>query len=267
MRVLQALSHLDRWDPFLAPHLIRLLAWDGVSEKARDVLIGAGKKVVGQLCDVLLDETQDFTIRRRIPRIIARIGGQRAVYCLETALDDLRFEIRFQCGRSLDYLRQTEPELRFDADRVVEVIEKELSVSKPIWQSRKLMDGRESSDSFSFLDDVLRERTDQSLEHVFSLLAVILPRAPLMTAFRALHSDDRLLHSLALEYLESVIPAKVRGKLIELRDSEHVPMQHRDTQEILSELMKSNQDLLLKLKNPSGDAQPKDGTQSTATES
>ena len=83
---------------------------------------------------------------------------------------------------------------------------RELSVSKTIWRSWRVLDKREGSDGYSYLDDLLRERADQSLEHVFSLFAVVLPREPLMAAFRGLHEDDRTFHGLALEYLETVLP-------------------------------------------------------------
>jgi len=51
------------------------------------------------------------------------------------------------------------------------------------------LDRRQSSDQF-FLDDVLRDRAQLSWEHLFSLLALILPREPLKIAFQALHTDD-----------------------------------------------------------------------------
>jgi hypothetical protein len=75
------------------------------------------------------------------------------------------------------------------------------------------MEERDVEDEFSFLDDVLRERAHQSMEHVFSLLALVLPREPVRTAFRALHSADRALMDLALEYLERAVPLEVRQTL------------------------------------------------------
>jgi hypothetical protein len=75
-----------------------------------------------------------------------------------------------------------------------------------VWASRRLLDQRQSSDQLMFLDDVLQDRAQLAWEHIFSLLALILPREPLRIAFRALHTDDRQLHGLALEYLDSVLP-------------------------------------------------------------
>ncbi len=248
-RVRPALEKLKRWEPLLAPQVIRLLAWDEVSEAARDVLTQAGPGVTGLLTDVLLDEKQDFAVRRRIPRILARTGSQRAVDGLMEALGDAHFELRFQASRALDYLKQTKPELYFDKEAIYEAVKRELSVATPIWQGRRLLDTRDASDSgFSFLDDVLKDRANQSLENVFSLLAVVLPREPLKVAFRALHSEDRLLRGLGLEYLEGVLPASINSMLTEVLESAPPAHPGKDPGEVLARLMQSNQSLLLELK-------------------
>ena len=86
-------------------------------------------------------------------------------------------------------------------------------MNQQIWDSRRLLDERETEDEFSFLDDVLRERAHQSMEHVFTLLALVLPREPVRTAFRALHSGDRALMDLALEYMDRAVPPAVKETL------------------------------------------------------
>ncbi|MBL8219233.1 MAG: MFS transporter [Bryobacterales bacterium] len=248
-RVRAALVKLKRWDPLLGPQVVRLLAWDEVSEAARETLTNAGHGVIGLLTDVLLDEKQDFAVRRRIPRIRARAGSQRGVDGLMEALGDAHFELRFQSSRALDYLKQTKPELYFDKEAIYEAVKRELSVATPIWQGRRLLDTRDVSDSgFSFLDDVLRDRANQSLENVFSLLAVVLPREPLKVAFRALHSEDRLLRGLGLEYLEGVLPSSVNSMLNEVLESTPPADPGNDPAEVLARLMQSNQSLLLEMK-------------------
>ena len=77
------------------------------------------------------------------------------------------------------------------------IIERELSVGRQVWESRHLLDPRQSTEQFLFLDEQLRERANLSWEHLFSLLALILPREPLKVAFQALHTDDRQLRGLA----------------------------------------------------------------------
>jgi hypothetical protein len=51
------------------------------------------------------------------------------------------------------------------------------------------------------------------LSHVFTLLALVLPRDAVQTAFRAIHTDDARLRALALEFLESSLPRELREAL------------------------------------------------------
>lgn len=265
--VRQTLEMVDPHESLYVPQFIRLLAWDEVSALAREVLLKTGSAASGQLADALLDERQDFAVRRRIPRILARCNCQRSFDALLDAQQDARFEIRFQSARALDYLVQHNPELHLDRRRVFSLVEKELSVSKPIWQGRRLLDSRDTSDSgFTFLDDVLRERSNQSLEHVFSLLSLMLPREPLKVAFRALHSEDRQLMGLGLEYLSSTLPESIFRQLTQMIEAAPPANTARSEQEVLDQLMlESGNSLMLEIKKKAGDAHGRDGSQSTTT--
>ena len=65
----------------------------------------------------------------------------------------------------------------------------------------------------SFVDEFLKDRAGQSLAHVFTLLSLVLPTAPLQIAYRGLHTDDPGLRGTALEYLEGVLPPDIRERL------------------------------------------------------
>lgn len=99
-------------------------------------------------------------------------------------LQDARFEVRFNCGRSLDAVKQRVPETEIPEEAVHAILECELSVLRTIWESYRLLDRREAGEEYEFLDDNLRERANQSMEHVFSLLALVLPREPLRSRSR-----------------------------------------------------------------------------------
>lgn len=246
--VRRTLNLLTTPDPILIPQLIRLLAWDEVSSQVRELLIRTGPPVAGQLADALLDERYDFAVRRRLPRILARCPSQRSFDALLAAQADPRFEIRFQASRALDYLKQQQPALSIAPRDVFSLVARELSVSRPIWEGRKLLDSRDPADSgFSFLDDLLRERSNQSLEHVFSLLSLILPREPLKLAFRALHSTDRHLLGLGLEYLASTLPDSLFQQLTQLIEATPATPQ-RPAEEVVHDLLESGHSLMLELK-------------------
>ncbi len=210
--------------------------------------------MVGQLVDALLDPDQDFAVRRRIPRILAHSSSQRAVDGLTSALEDSRFEIRYHASRALEFMHRIAADLRFNQNATRAAIERELSIAEPVRRSRRLLDPSNDSDSkYLFLDDVLKDQADKSLEHIFSLLALELPAEPLKMAFRAMHIDDHLLRALALEYLESNLSGLLVSRLAELVEPGQPTSAPRTPEETLETLMASQQSILLSLRIPSSD--------------
>ena len=199
--------------PPLVPLVIPLLAWDPAAADAIDALRRVAEDHVGQFVDVLVDQNQDFAIRRRLARVFSVCTSQRAADGLILGLDDLRFEVRFQCGRSLAAMRERNPAISIDRDRMLSVVLREVAVGRPVWESRRLLDQPDAGDTISFVDEFLRDRAGQSLAHVFTLLSLVLPREPLQIAFRGLYTDDRNLQGTALEYLEGILPAPIRERL------------------------------------------------------
>jgi hypothetical protein len=89
---------------------------------------------------------------------------------------------------------------------------------------------------------------------VFSLLALELPATPLKVAFRALHSDDRMLRGLALEYLEGSLPHEVFERLVAFLESGPTGPAARPREEVLQELLASQDTITSRLRIPSADA-------------
>ena len=234
--------------PPLVPLVIPLLAWDPAAADAIDALRRVAEDHVGQFVDVLIDQNQDFAIRRRLARVFSVCTSQRAADGLILGLDDLRFEVRFQCGRSLAAMRERNPAISIDRDRMLSVVLREVAVGRPVWESRRLLDHPDSGDTISFVDEFLRDRAGQSLAHVFTLLSLVLPREPLQIAFRGLYTDDRNLQGTALEYLEGILPAPIRDRLwpfLEDRRAGSHPARPRE--EILADLLRSNQSIMITL--------------------
>lgn len=234
----------------LVAHVIPLLARDDVAEQSVRALRGVAEERVGQLLDTLLNPNQPFVIRRRVARVFSSCVSQRAVDGLLGGLEDLRFEVRFQCGRSLLAIIEKNPRVRIDKDLVFALVKKEVGVNKQVWEGRRLLDGPEKGDDRSFLEDLVMDRANQSLAHVFTMLALVLPTEPLRIAFRGLHTDDQGLRGTALEYLETVLPSDIRAQLwpfVEDRRLSAKPQKPRE--EALAELLRSNQSILLNLED------------------
>jgi ATP:ADP antiporter, AAA family len=189
--------------------------------------------------------------------VLISVPSQRTFDGLLAGLADARFEVRYQCSRALDRVLVAEPGLRVDAARIFALVERELSVARPVWSGHRLLDRIESSDALMFLDEHLRDRANRSLEHVFSLLVTVLPRDPLKVAFRAIHSDEPMLRGLAFEYLHGVLPTPVRTRLWELIDTDSAtPATTGSPQEALDALLRSQESLLVEL-NRGGTPYPK----------
>ena len=246
-RVLGVLRNEEGLPPPLVPHVIPLLAWDPVAEDAVRALRKVAEERVGELIDALLDPNQPFAVRRRLARVFSVCVSQRAVDGLMLGLEDLRFEVRFQCGRSLALILEKNPRVRIDRERVFDVVRKEVAVGRPVWQSHRLLDNIDPEQR-SFVDEFLKDRAGQSLAHVFTLLALVLPTAPLQIAYRGLHTDDPKLRGTALEYLEGVLPQDLSQRLWPfLGREQQAPRDVRARDEILADLLRSNESIMLNL--------------------
>jgi len=197
----------------LVPHVVPLLAWDEVARAAMKALRPLADRSTGLFTDYLLDPNSDFSIRRRLPLVLAEATTQRAADGLLAGLEDRRFEVRYRCGRVLSRMHARDASLRVDRERVLLTIDREVAVDRGVWESRRLLDATEDDDESPVLDEALRDRADRSLEHVFTVLSLILPAQPLRVAFRGIFTDDALLRGTALEYLESALPESLRHKL------------------------------------------------------
>jgi AAA family ATP:ADP antiporter len=234
--VLPVLFNADGLQGPLVSHVIPLLASETLGDYAVFALRKVAEEHVGELSDAMLDPNQPVDVRRRLARVFSVAVSQRAADGLLLTLDDPRFEVRYQAGRSLTAIIEKNSRVLIDRPRIEAVVLKEIEAARPIWESQRLLAQYQSD---APLDAFLRDRADRSLAHVFALLSLILPREPLQIAFRSLHSEDHHLRGTALEYLEGVLPAAIRPRLwpFLVRGRNRVPAQPRA--EIVARLLDS----------------------------
>ncbi len=205
------LSRIDRFDPEDAPKLALLLARDGLRDLAARRLADLGESAGPKLAEILADETADFVVRRRVAQVLAFIPGDAAREGLLAGLTAKRFEIRYRSARALAQRRKGGEEPTDAVDEAVwAAIRRELSRGRAVWELAHLLDPREHDE---LAGGRAVERGELSLEHVFRLLALVLDRKAIHTAWRGIVGDDPEVGSLALEYLEQVLPEDVREKL------------------------------------------------------
>ncbi len=249
-RIRDTLRSDESLNPSLAPFIIPLLAWDEVTVDASITLCSIAPEITGLLLDRLLDPTEEFAIRRRIPRILGTCQSGRAVNGLFNACEDKRFEVRYRTGNALTAIQKRYAAIPIDRERVFSIVLREVQVDRRVWESERLLDRPREGDQSLFVDDVLKRRTNRSMEHVFTLLSLVLPHEPLRIAFRGLHTEDVHLRGTALEYLESVLPRKIRKSLWPFLEGTTQPeAAARSQEEILSDLLRSNPSIEMNLED------------------
>jgi AAA family ATP:ADP antiporter len=217
--------------PALAGFVVPLLANDAVVRDAVRALRKIATKATGQLLDALLDPDVDPRVRRRIPRVLKMCRTQRAANGLLMALRDPLFEVRVQVGLGIKQM-QDESHVTLQREEVFDVVVHELTTGRAGWK-------RELEPAPA------EEETVRGLAHVFTVLGFALEREPLSIAYRAMRSADPGLRGTAFEYLEVVLPARVRDVLIPLLGDVKPAARGRErgSQELADELLRSSASL------------------------
>jgi ATP:ADP antiporter, AAA family len=227
---------------------IELLAWDRVAPYAIKALQGAALPYTATLLRHLLDPQEDFAIRRRLVSVLADFRTAETFNGLFDAMRDRRFEVRFRAARALSHLAAVMPELRVERERVFGVVLREMAVERGLWESRQLVDLPDDASS-PMEAEVLRDRANRSLEHIFTLLSLVFPRETLRLAFHGLHTDDPHLRGTAIEYLETVLPEQIWARLWPfLSDGVDSGLRRgRSSGEAVQELLASRESIMLAL--------------------
>jgi ATP:ADP antiporter, AAA family len=239
--------------------VIDLLAWDPVASDAVSALRRVASDNMDLLTRRLLDPDEDFAVRRRLVAVLADCFTARSFESLVSALADRRFEVRYRAGGALARMTEKMPGVRVKEDQVMNAIHREVTVERGVWEGRQLLDA--DDELWSPIEaDIVRDRANRSLEHVFTLLSLVRPAAPLRLAYRALLTDDPYLRGTALEYLESVLPESIRVPLWPFLEQTDRPKRPpRPPGDVVQELLASKESIVLALAAVRRRATPAEG--------
>ena len=210
----RALTECASWDASHVEALTRLLARSQFYKRAVDALLTIGEPTLDHLTAVLLDEHADFVIRRRIPRrpLRSRLTGGAPGAARSPGRGPFRGPLpgRDRSGAAPGP-RPCCHAGRLAADRVARRRARGEPRSSDLGAS-KILDGSEAGDD-DFVGKRVDVRGELSLEHTFRQLSLVLDPAAVKMAFHGIIMDDENLQSLALEYLEQVLPPEIRARL------------------------------------------------------
>ncbi|MGA2631149.1 MAG: Npt1/Npt2 family nucleotide transporter [Terriglobia bacterium] len=193
----------------LVPFLIRLLRDAHWAPDARLALREFGPRILGMLADIFKDPAEDLEIRRNIPLVLAYIPHQQTVDILLDGLFDYDALLRYRAIRALGKLRLLDPDLRFDTAKVSLRMREECETC--IWLMQALGALYPSDSSPDLFAQLLKDKIERGRDRVFRLLALRLPPTAAIASLLALGEDDRVKRAAVAEYLDNVLPGKMRG--------------------------------------------------------
>ncbi len=225
---------------------------------AARILRAHGNPYAVQLAQALLNPAISTSSRRRLPRILEHSGAPEAIPALVEALSDSRFEVRFRAGRALSRFRAQHEDANLPVQPIVAALDREVLVERNVWENRQLHEDASTSrpagqsnsdlpeDEPTLLDQVIQKRVDRSLEHVFILLGLVYDQEAIRVAFAALNGDDPNLRGTALEYLENVLPERIRkGLWAHIDGISRIKTVKRPREHIVDDLLRSMESLEL----------------------
>ncbi len=222
----------------MVPQVIELLDRDDVAQVAYVALAKAGDRIAGQLVDALRNKAAPYNIRKRLPKVMSSSQSRVVWDGLMAHLLDRR-SVRSAarvCAKALERILSKQLEFRPHSDAIVEVVRQELSTTQRLSHSSK--------ESGVRMEDALKDRAAKSIAHIFTLLGLVLPPQPVRLAFRALRAEDKKLHGVALEYLDSVLPHDLREQLSAYFEGSIAAPTGARKEEALAKLLESNPSIM-----------------------
>lgn len=182
---------------------------------AREALSSRAPRATGQLVDALLDARQSLAIRRGVALALATSADPRALRGLLTAIEQAPAALRPTCVAALVTLSERHPDVRIPEHEAVAIALRELGA------------------------DADARHTSQRLDRVLTILSLALDREPLRVALHAVVHGDARLRGTAVEYLDNVLPAALRGPVLALVDAPRTCEKVRPEAQLRSELLQS----------------------------
>ena len=208
--------------PELAALVVGLVARDDVGREALVALRTIAPRCTGMVVDALLDQTREIIVRRRLPEVLFAGEPTLAAWGLWRGLVDPSFEVRYRCGAVLSRLASSGRLAPVTSETVFEAVRRELVIDPTAWKNQRVADDQivASAHEGRERDEAMLSHSGSALEHVFTVLGLVLPAEPLRIALHAVETDDSALRETALEYLESILPTDVRIQLWPLLETE-----------------------------------------------
>lgn len=170
--------------------------------------------LIGQLGDILLSDREDLETRIRAAELLASVPSPRAAAAYLEVLRSGSFRLRRAAACGLLNIVGLSPSLAPPRTIIIELCSRELR--KP---NRQRYDRTEFECRSPFVQDAMGNELSPSLELVMLLLSMIGDQEQLRLALYAVTSEDERSRGTGLEYLDNLLPADLRARVLALVES------------------------------------------------
>ena len=222
---IESAGALGAHDFLFVPPLVSLLRNRRLKAAARAVLVGYGEAVVAPLAFFMRDRDEDKWVRRHVPSTLALLPFPSSVEALIGALDDPDGFLRFKAIAALDRLRRSHPDLPVDAAAIVRHANVEAGRAFNAMTLHYNLFVAGGMDPKSLLARALLEKHLRAMNRTLTLLGLIHGPEDVAAVRHALQTKDSRLRSRAIEYLDNLLEAEARRRVMIL--IEEMPAEER----------------------------------------
>ncbi|SMO51795.1 Npt1/Npt2 family nucleotide transporter [Fodinibius sediminis] len=175
-----------------------------------------GDRILGTLFDYLTDDEVALSKRLLIPRILYLNDSQVALDVLQMGLDHCDIPVRHQVVKALSRMRQRLESPIFDEEQLKRFVYEEARRYALLRQSYSLL---QRSDHLDELLQSIQEEAARSFENIFRLLGLIYDAHDIYNVYKGIRSENRVLVSESIEFLDNLIEWEIKKYLMPLFES------------------------------------------------
>jgi AAA family ATP:ADP antiporter len=237
---------LGAQDGLFLPGLLTLLGHRHLKSEARDALVGYGAAIVPALRHVLLDTREEAWVRRHVPATLGHLPSQASLDALTAALGDADGFLRHKVITALVRVCHAQPHLQ---------------TATPVFEKAALREAsrycnhltlqynfrQHPSAEGSLLERALDDKLHRTIDRLYRLLGLLQPAEDLAAVRDAIEHGDPRRRAAALEYLDNVLGAVVRKRVLPLLDESPMADKVRHAMQVLSTRPRGIEDTLAQL--------------------
>ncbi len=189
--------------------LTNKLGDQAIGQAAARALANYSKDIEAPLIETLNDRQTSILVRRRIPWVLARIGGQASRDALTQSLRTADLELRLSTARSLNRLKERDPTIRLNQDALSEAIRTEVERAYQILATIEDLGLSETH----IMREALSTRLDNLLRIAFRLYEARYTPRMIQIAYSNLKATNKSIRANAIELMDNVL-SKEDSRLI-----------------------------------------------------